>query len=78
MNNDMQELYKASFNRERHGSLFDRGSADSYYRRGHNAHWYPNGSYNDPRVTDLDDDQIAEYNAGYDDNESNGDHKMWE
>ena len=27
------------FDRERHGSLYDRGRADSYYRRGPNPHW---------------------------------------
>ena len=71
------DLYKDSFDRERHGSLYDRGSADSYYGRGVQPHWYPNGTYNEPRIEDLDAEQIAEYHAGYDDNERNGDKKQW-
>jgi hypothetical protein len=61
-----------------HGSLYDRGSADSWYRRGRNPHWYPEGTYNGDKVTDLTEAEIAEYNAGYDENEANGDHKEWD
>ena len=71
------DLYIASFDRERHGSLYDRGSADSYYGRSKQPHWYPEGTYNEPRIETLDADQIAEYHAGYDDNERNGDKKEW-
>ena len=62
--------YQDSFDRNRHGALYDRGSADSWYNRGKEPHWYPTGSYNEPRIEDLDERQIAEYNAGFDDNES--------
>lgn len=64
--------------RERHGALFDRGSADSYYGRPRRPHWYPNGTYNGDPVTDLTAEEIAEYNAGYDYNEQYGDKKNWE
>jgi len=65
-------------NRE-HGSPFDRGSADSYYRRGRNPHWYPQGTYNGDRIEekDMSEAEIAEYHAGFDDNESCGDFKDW-
>lgn len=63
------------FDRMRHGSLHDRGSADSYYRRGRQPHWYPNGTYNEPRVTRLTAEEIAEYNAGFDYNERLGNFK---
>lgn len=65
------------FNRERHGGLYDRGSADSYYNRPRDPHWFPNGTYNMPKVTTLTDEEIAEYNAGYDYNEKFGDKKDW-
>ena len=29
-----------------HGSAADRGSADAYYRREYDPHYYPNGTYN--------------------------------
>lgn len=69
--------YLGSFDRERHGSLFDRGKADSYYNRPKDPHWYPKGSYKGDKVTDLDIDQIAEYNEGYNYNEKHGDKKSW-
>jgi hypothetical protein len=56
-----------SFDRSRHGSLYDRGRADSYYSRSYDPHWYPNGTYNAPRigVEELFSAQVAEYAAGY-------------
>ena len=38
-----QAIRGPQFNRD-HGSLFDRGSADSYYGRIPNPHWYPEGT----------------------------------
>ena len=66
------------FDRKLHGSLFDRGSADSYYGRPRSPHYYPEGTYNGQRVTDLNEEEIAAYNAGYDYNEQYGDKKSWE
>lgn len=66
------------FDRNRHGGLFDRGSADSYYRRGRQPHWYPEGTGYGARITDLTEEEIAEYMAGFDDNEKFGDHKDWD
>ena len=65
------------FDRERHGGLYDRGRADSYYGRPPEPHWYPEGSYHGLRVEDLTPYEIAEYRAGYDDNERSGDRKLW-
>jgi hypothetical protein len=65
------------FDRERHGGLYDRGSADSYYRRGPEPHWYPEGKSRGDRIVNLTPDEIAEYMAGYDENERNGDFKDW-
>jgi hypothetical protein len=62
-----------------HGSPYDRGSADSYYRRGRTPHWYPNGTGNWPRIEakNMTPDEIEAYNAGYDDNEDEGNFKDW-
>jgi hypothetical protein len=65
------------FDRSRHGGLYDRGSADSYYNRKRDPHWYPNGTYKGEAVTKLTAEEIAEYNAGYDANEESGDKKDW-
>jgi hypothetical protein len=65
------------FDRKRHGSLYDRGSADSYYHRDPSPHWYPEGSYHGDRMAAHSDEEIAEYLAGYRDNEANGDKKDW-
>lgn len=65
------------FERERHGSLWDRGSADSYYNRPMQPHWYPNGTGVKPIITDLNDQERAEYVAGYEYNEQYGDKKNW-
>jgi len=66
------------FNRKRHGSLFDRGRADSYYSRPEAPHWYPEGSYNCDPVTDLTDAEVKEYLDGYAHNEKFGDKKSWD
>jgi hypothetical protein len=66
------------FNRKQHGSLFDRGSADSYYGRPQEPHWYPEGSYNGNIVTALTPEEVQEYLAGYAHNEQFGGKKSWD
>jgi len=70
-------LSGVQFDRERHGSLYDRGSADSYYNRRIDPHWFPEGSYKGEKITNLTAEEIAEYQAGYDWNEQYGDKKNW-
>ena len=65
------------FDRKRHGGLYDRGSADSYYRRAKMPHWYPEGTGKGDQIVDLSAEEIAEYAAGYADNEADGNHKEW-
>lgn len=65
------------FDRKRNGSLYDRGGADSYYRRAMSAHWYPEGTGKGEKIVNLTAEEIAEYAAGYSDNENSGDHKKW-
>jgi hypothetical protein len=63
----------------RHGGPYDRGGADSYYRRGRNPHFYRGATAQSERVTakDMTPDEIEAYNAGYDDNEEAGSFKDW-
>jgi hypothetical protein len=60
-----------------HGSPFDRGAADSYYGRGRDPHYYPNGSYNGEPVVQLTTEELEAYNAGFDHNEYLRNFKDW-
>ena len=63
---------------QRHGGCFDRGSADSYYGRMIDPHYYKGGTSTSERVTDLTDDERDAYMAGYEWNELYGDKKSWD
>ena len=60
------------FIRENHGSLFDRGSADSYYGRAPDPHYGGVGGDSGIRVKVMYAEAVAEYMAGYEDNERFG------
>lgn len=64
---------------ETHGSPFDRGSADSWYSRPRNPHFYPHGTYNGKAVTEFEmsPEEIDAYHRGYDENEASGGKKEW-
>jgi len=61
----------------RHGGPYDRGSADRYYGRPFNPHYYLGGTATSPIVerVDMDDEDIIAYTAGY--NEET-DRKNWD
>ena len=63
----------------RHGGPYDRGGADSYYGRGFEPHYYEAGTYSSRRIerNEMTEKQIAEYRAGYEDNEQTGGKKDW-
>lgn len=63
-----------------HGNPFDRGSADNYYGRPRDPHWWPEGTSNGERVEeqDMTPEEIEAYHAGYDWNERFGDKKSWD
>jgi hypothetical protein len=61
----------------RHGGCFDRGSADSYYHRGIEPHYYVGDTLSSEKVVDLTKEQLAEYMAGFYWNEQFGDKKDW-
>ena len=64
----------------RHGGPYDRGSADSYYSRGFNPHYYVEGTSTSPRVElkEMTAAEITAYTAGFNDNELFGDKKSWD
>jgi hypothetical protein len=63
----------------RHGGPFDRGSADSYYGRPRDPHYFKGGTHNSEKVTleQMSFAEILAYNTGYDYNEQYGDKKDW-
>ena len=72
-----QAIQPAQFDPKLHGGLYDRGSADSYYGRPRDPHWYPEGTGNGIKLTDLNPAELEEYHAGYDWNEQFGQQKSW-
>lgn len=64
---------------KRHGGPWDRGNADSWYRRGANPHYFVGDTGSSPRIekADMTADEIAAYMAGYNEGEASGDHKEW-
>ena len=60
-----------------HGCLYDRGSADSYYGRPPNPHYGGVGGSSGPTVKVTDPISVAEYLAGYEDNEQSGSKKEY-
>ena len=69
---------KWQFDRKKHGCLYDRGSADSYYGRPRDPHYGGVGGDSGERVDQgLSIDEIKEYYAGYEYNERYGDKKEW-
>ena len=71
----VRALRGPQFQRKSHGSLYDRGSADSYYGRMPNPHYGGVGGDSGPRVEVTDESSVAEYLAGYEYNEQFGDKK---
>ena len=63
----------------RHGGPFDRGAADSYYRRGPSPHFYIGSTYQSPLIDSegMTDEELEAYQAGYRYNEKQGHYKEW-
>ena len=64
---------------DRHGGPYDRGGADSYYRRGIDPHYFIGATYQGTRIEkeNMSEHEVEAYMAGYNDNELAGDHKDW-
>ena len=65
---------------KRHGGAYDRGSADSYYRRPRRPHFFTDATYLSDEIPErfMTAQQIAEYNFGFDMNEADQNFKEWE
>jgi hypothetical protein len=61
-----------------HGSPFDRGGADYWYRRPYHPHYFEGASYQTPEITDLTPEERGEYALGYHRAEEQGDRKEWD
>jgi hypothetical protein len=64
----------------RHGGAFDRGSADSYYSRVREPHYYVGDTSMSARIeeSEMTSEAIATYHAGYDYNEECGGKKNYD
>ncbi len=62
---------------KRHGGPYDRGSADAYYRRPYNPHYYKGASLASELVekADMTDQEIAAYSVGFGDQINSGEFK---
>jgi len=71
--------YKDMLYDDRHGGPFDRGSADSWYGRPRDPHYFVGDTYNSDLVgiRQMTNAEIDAYHAGYDFNEEYGDKKVW-
>jgi hypothetical protein len=56
---------------DRHGGPYDRGSADSYYGRGTNPHYFVGGTHQTDKIEekDMTQSEIDAYYAGFEDND---------
>jgi len=63
----------------RHGGPFDRGSADSYYGRYEDPHYYVGATSMSARIveSEMTPEAIAAYLAGFEYNELCGDKKNY-
>ena len=64
----------------RHGGPYDRGTADSYYRRSFEPHYYVGDSYMSERINlgQMTAQEIVEYTKGFNDNEDSQNFKDYE
>jgi hypothetical protein len=65
---------------KRHGGPFDRGSADSWYSRGINPHYYVGDTYSTEKVEreNMTVQEVEAYMAGYEWNEKFGGKKDYD
>ena len=61
----------------RHGGPYDRGSADAYYRRPFDPHYYRGATYSSTRVNQVDmtTEELIEYTEGWEDTHKQGIYK---
>ena len=59
---------------QRHGGPYDRGTADAWYGREFNPHYFVGDTYNSPKIemAQMTAAEITAYTVGYRDTEFNG------
>ena len=64
---------------QRHGGPYDRGSADAYYGRPSDPHYFKGDTYNSERVgvKNMTWQEIEAYTVGYAERTAAGDFKDW-
>jgi hypothetical protein len=64
---------------KRHGGPYDRGSADSYYGRPFNPHYFVGDTHLSDKISleEMSTEEIVAYTKGYNDNEEFGSKKEW-
>ena len=64
---------------ERHGGPYDRGAADSWYRRPRNPHYFEGATDSSPIVhkDDMTPEEVEAYNKGFDENEGSHCCEVW-
>ena len=75
----LETLTQHGYYDERHGGPYDRGTADSYYGRDYNPHYFVGDTYNSPKIelAQMTPAEIVAYTAGYTTNEAFGNHKEY-
>lgn len=75
---DIYEQLKEKYD-TRHGGPFDRGSADSYYHRGPNPHYFVGDTAFSPMIPEekMTPHDVEAYMAGYKYNEEHGEKKQF-
>ena len=59
MSDKLRSIIKEEYTR--HGGAFDRGSADSYYHRPRNPHYFKGDTHNSALVEDLSPEEVEAY-----------------
>lgn len=61
------EQTKSGYYDERHGGPYDRGSADAWYGREYQPHYFVGDTYNSPKIelAQMTAAEITAYTAGY-------------
>lgn len=64
----------------KHGSPYDRGSADAYYHRHRHPHYFRGASYMSEEIPEsaMTPAQLAEYHAGFDEQDERKDWGRWD
>jgi hypothetical protein len=64
---------------QRHGGPYDRGSADAYYRREYDPHYFKGDTHNSERVSgaDMTAADVIAYTVGFTEQRASGEFKDW-